>query len=103
MPTSYFIFKTNNSCKIAPVRHGKFKNERECRTYWKAFTDGIYDGCVEALGSGKFYFCSAPRDLVFHFGVAGKFSATYFMLLDKAGIDLMMEISVDECFYKANQ
>ena len=57
MYTSYFIFKTDNlSGKTIHICNGSHDSEYECNIHFHAYMYGFYDGCVEALGSGKFQF-----------------------------------------------
>lgn len=97
MSTSYFIFKTDNiSGKTIHICNGSHDTEHECNIHWQSYMYGFYDGCVEALGSGKFQFMNGSRKNSFHFSYDGKISVDYFMLLDQAGHDLIMEISKAE-------
>ena len=97
MSTSYFIFKTDNlSGKTIHICNGSHDTEHECNIHFHAYMYGFYDGCVEALGSGKFQFGNGTRKNSFRFSVDGKLDVEYFMLLDQAGHDLIMEISKAE-------
>ena len=97
MSTSYFIFKTDNlSGKTIHICNGSHDTKRECIIHWRSYMYGFYDGCVEALGSGNFQFMKGTKVHSFHFSVDGKLDVEYFMLLDQAGHDLIMEISKAE-------
>lgn len=94
MATSYFIFKTDNvTGKTIHICNGSHNDERECRIHWQSYMYGFYDGCVEALGSGRFQFMEGTKPLSFIFGIEGKGNVEYFMLFDQAGHDLIMELS----------
>ena len=91
---AYFIFKTDRlTGKTIHICNGVHNDERECRVHWRAYVYGFYDGVQECMKPGTYEFMDGPKgELSFHFSVAGKLNVKYFMLLDKAGEDLIMEI-----------
>ena len=92
--TRYYIFKTDNlTGRTILICNGSHASEAECNLHFHAYMYGFYDGCVEALGSGKFQFMDGTKPNSFIFSVEGKMNVEYFMLLDEDGVNLIKEIA----------
>lgn len=92
--TSYFIFKKDNRTgKIINICGGSHKTERECLIHWQSYLYGFADGATELLGGLNFEITSGFYAISFRFVYKDKMDFEYFMLLDKAGHDMIQEIS----------
>ena len=95
--THYYIFKTNNlTGKTTHICNGSHDTERECRIHWMSYMYGFMDGAFEILGRDNFQMMEGSRPSSFRFSVDGKMNVEYFMLLDEAGEDMIMEICKSE-------
>lgn len=92
--THYYIFKTNNlTGKTIHICNGSHDTEHECLIHWMNYLYGFMDASFEHLGARNFKMEAGSRPVrCFRFIVEGKKDIEYFMLLDKEGQDLIMDI-----------
>lgn len=95
MSTSYYIFKTDKvTGKTVHICNGSHETERECRIHWQSYMYGFMDGAFEILGAKNVQMMqSKEHNLGFELHIPAKqHTVEYFMLFDKAGRDLIMEL-----------
>lgn len=92
---NYYIFKTDNKTgKTIHICNGSHDDVKQCREHWLYYLYGFMDGAFELIGRKNFTMENGIHDQSFRFcTVDQKKDIEYFMLLDKEGLDLIMEIS----------
>ena len=94
--THYYIFKTDNiSGKTIHICNGGHETIKDCTQHWLCYMYGFMDAAYEFIGYGNFDMNGGKHaiDSIRFTTKDGSKDVEYFMLLNKAGQDLIMEIS----------